>query len=798
MVSWQQQDQLGRTTLLRSYAPDDSDWSLKAEISLTYDTADRLTEVYRRDGGEGRWQRTSSVNYDFAGRKTGMSDADLGSWRYAYNSLGQLTRQTDARDNTSCLYYDSLGRMKGRVQRTDESCATGVADAALDSVYSYDPQGRVQSVAHGLVSRSNSYDSYSRLNRETVTIDGLTRSSSYSYDSYHRPTAVTYHGGEVVTTEYGSPGVAVGLSSSVHGDLVDNVSYDEAGRMTALRLPAAGGLWRTQSYYPWTVKRNGGMLESLKVGLSEGGGERLSRSYAYNSFGDITALTEETTSYTFGYDGLGRLTSAYGRTYSYDGASRLTTFNGQSYGYGDAGPYHAVDRIGDFDRFDYDANGNMVTRNKGLDSQQTLVWNAENRLSEVQDNDRRRSRAVQVRYRGRQRASRRRAARTTTYTFFGHYEEEVTGGTTTAISHYSFGGLRIAVKRGSTLYHLHGDHLGSTSLTTAGSVVEASRAYYAYGAERAATGDLQTDRTFTGQKRDATGLMYYNARYYDPALGTFISPDSLVPNQGMVIDYNRFLYARGNPLKYTDPSGHAYDPGGGSGTDECSTKACWEEKWYWNNRWYKAHGFGWSDDDGHWTVPIRPIYEDTQILHDVIREDLVGWLIREMKGNTQDERLKEIAGLNKLSEELRGGLGLSPVRLAAKAVAYGKWAILVGPGMPWDYKKHIGDAVGYGNYYGGKSYYYDAWANINYGYAGRAAGFTHEELLKGAGMGQIASDLVTDQTVNYGMSSNFDDPADQAAVRIGMALYDQYGLNIDEDKFRQAFQREARHLTIWP
>ena len=44
-----------------------------------------------------------------------MSDADLGNWSYAYNTLGQLTRQTDARDQTSCLYYDSLGRMRGRV-----------------------------------------------------------------------------------------------------------------------------------------------------------------------------------------------------------------------------------------------------------------------------------------------------------------------------------------------------------------------------------------------------------------------------------------------------------------------------------------------------------------------------------------------------------------------------------------------------------------------------------------------------------------------------------------------------------
>ena len=115
-----------------------------------------------------------------------------------------------------------------------------------------------------------------------------------------------------------------------------------------------------------------------------------------------------------------------------------------------------------------------------------------------------------------------------------------------------------AVKRGSDLYHLHGDHLGSTSLTTRGSTVEASRTYYAYGAERSASAVLQTDRTFTGQKSDATGLMYYNARDYDSALGTFILPDTIVSDAARVIHFNRFLYAGGNPLKYIDPSGRDF------------------------------------------------------------------------------------------------------------------------------------------------------------------------------------------------------------------------------------------------
>ena len=138
----------------------------------------------------------------------------------------------------------------------------------------------------------------------------------------------------------------------------------------------------------------------------------------------------------------------------------------------------------------------------------------------------------------------------------------MTDGVTTVVSYYSFGGLRIAVKRGNTLYHLHGDHLGSTSLTIRGSADTASRADYAYRAEHSATGDLQIERTFTGQKSFATGLLYDNARYDDPALGTFLSPDSVMPNPRRIVDHNRFLYARANPLKFMDPSGHCPRPFG--------------------------------------------------------------------------------------------------------------------------------------------------------------------------------------------------------------------------------------------
>jgi RHS repeat-associated protein len=73
---------------------------------------------------------------------------------------------------------------------------------------------------------------------------------------------------------------------------------------------------------------------------------------------------------------------------------------------------------------------------------------------------------------------------------------------------------------------------------------------------RSSTGTLPTDEKFTGQRLDQTGLYFYNARYYDPAIGRFISADSVVQNPADPQSLNRYSYCLNNPLKYTDPSGN--------------------------------------------------------------------------------------------------------------------------------------------------------------------------------------------------------------------------------------------------
>ena len=89
--------------------------------------------------------------------------------------------------------------------------------------------------------------------------------------------------------------------------------------------------------------------------------------------------------------------------------------------------------------------------------------------------------------------------------------------------------------------------------------------YYPYGGNRAqrapgAFSNLSTKR-FTGQYHESSlpggeGLSYYNARWYDPKLGRFLSADTVVPGPNNPQAFNRYSYVLNNPLKYTDPTGH--------------------------------------------------------------------------------------------------------------------------------------------------------------------------------------------------------------------------------------------------
>jgi RHS repeat-associated protein len=77
------------------------------------------------------------------------------------------------------------------------------------------------------------------------------------------------------------------------------------------------------------------------------------------------------------------------------------------------------------------------------------------------------------------------------------------------------------------------------------------------------------DDPSTSAVTEGFGLMFYNARFYSPYLNHFTQPDSIVPDPYHPQDWDRYSYARNNPLKYTDPSGHV--PVDCYGTNYCRT-----------------------------------------------------------------------------------------------------------------------------------------------------------------------------------------------------------------------------------
>ncbi len=157
----------------------------------------------------------------------------------------------------------------------------------------------------------------------------------------------------------------------------------------------------------------------------------------------------------------------------------------------------------------------------------------------------------------------------------GKLETIVAGSSSTTTTYYYAGALRIAEAVNGTFSYLGNDVLGSTAVAlNASGQLTAAQLYGPYGNVRYSSGTMPTDIGFTGQRGDsATGLDYYNARYYDPVVGLFISADTVLPGNGFdPWGLSRYAYVQGNPETLTYPTGRRFAPpipGGCSADGSC-------------------------------------------------------------------------------------------------------------------------------------------------------------------------------------------------------------------------------------
>ncbi len=105
--------------------------------------------------------------------------------------------------------------------------------------------------------------------------------------------------------------------------------------------------------------------------------------------------------------------------------------------------------------------------------------------------------------------------------------------------------------------YVHTDALGSPVAYTSstGSVLAGRRTQYEpYGTPT--TTPRNGEPSYTGHQYDqTTGLIYAQARFYDPALGRFLSPDPIAVDTTSAFNFNRYAYANNSPYRFTDPDG---------------------------------------------------------------------------------------------------------------------------------------------------------------------------------------------------------------------------------------------------
>lgn len=515
-------DSMGRLTRVEEYTGAYTSCSTDAgspyaTTNYEYDVRGNLTRVTDAAGNR------TEMKYDSLANKYSMSDPDMGVWKYQYYANGNLYKQTDAKGQTITFSYDELNRIKLKDYPTGTDIQYRYDEAGFTN-----PVGRLTTMVDAAGTTTYNYDSMARPTITTKQIDGVSYAITNSY-SNGRLAGITYPpingepAGETVSYAYG-PG---GELQSVRNAAANYVyAYYPPSSYTVLGQPGmvvnGNGVTTNYAYYPQTNR-----LWKIDTTHSSYPDPLISLSYDYTDGGNIKAIADS-------HAAMPSLLSS-GMTVTYD--------------YWANNKPHAVRSTTDGMSYAYDANGNMSS-----DSFRSISWNYDNLPSSITiDNA-----TTSFVYDGSgSRAKKNNSYGTTVY--IGKLLECRSGVCTKYI--YGGGG-RIASKSGEgagNIFYYHQDHLGSTRVVT-NDIVNAPDyiSYYPFGEMTGAdAGSPPVSHTYTSQEFDAeTGLYYYNARYYNPSLGRFISADTIVPSPWNPQDFNRYSYVNNNPMNYNDPSGH--------------------------------------------------------------------------------------------------------------------------------------------------------------------------------------------------------------------------------------------------
>jgi len=571
--------------------------------SLEYDAHGMVTSLTKPDGNSQSVQRNAfgqvrtatdelghdaRLQYDHRNLLVGVVDSLSHATTFEYDERGHRISETNALGQTTRFDYDDAGRMValrrpsgariefgydpgGRLTQRQSFRPDGSAEY-VDG-FTWDDGGRLTEWHTSTASAMLTYDDANRLLSEVVAQAGKSLSRSY-----------TYHPNGQLKTFTGPDGSTVGYD------------YDGNGLLARVNIPGQGAISITERKWmtPTKVQFPGGTAEEyerkgdlqptrLRV-RSPNQAVLFESKVIYGSLGEVDNRTIQGQLTDLTYDDGQRLVAADPSGMSGQEVFHLDSAGNRLSDNQVTSPwqYDVANRLllRGQTSYEYDADGNMVRKVDAnlAEPQRTTTYRYDgyNQLVEVRDG------ADQVvsrygydafGYRISKQLTDVGAARSGLapgLTLFLQASEGLLAEMDSSgqlMRSYGwepgqpYSTAPLFQRSGNDYYYYHNDNLGTPWLVTntGGQVVWSAQSYSAFGTPTVASGALAFQPwRFPGQYEDAeTGLYYNLRRYYDPAIGRYISSDPI----GLAGGPNLYAYASADPVNLYDPRGLIYGNG---------------------------------------------------------------------------------------------------------------------------------------------------------------------------------------------------------------------------------------------
>jgi len=465
---------------------------------------------------------------------------DRGAIAYTVDKAGNITSRTDARGVVTNYTWDALNRLTAIAYPNDSS---------LDATLTYDDNpdtsgacgdgvGRLCRVVDASGTADYKYNALGHLTEVKETRGALTFTTEYAYDLAGNITGITLPSGREITYARNANGQVSSVTADVAGspvNLAASITYLPFG-------PISGFTYGNSLTFSATYDQDYNPTSRAVSTI-------YNHTYDTDDNGNIIQIGGT----DYAYDELNRLEeedSGSAINYTYDATSnRLTKVNGGTTTTTVPSTSNKISAVG-ANSYTYDAAGNITD-----DGTNTYTWNDAGQLAEVLVSS---TPVGTYTYDSQNRRTKKVAGANTTHYVYGAggllYGEYDNSGNLIREYVYLNGAPLAQVDAGSpeVLTYLHTDHLGTPRFGTnaGGSQVWAWNGD-AFGIG-APSGSVTVNLRMPGQYADAESGLFYNwNRYYNPAIGRYISSDPIGIDGGL----NTFLYAEASPVMYVDPEG---------------------------------------------------------------------------------------------------------------------------------------------------------------------------------------------------------------------------------------------------